>query len=192
MGGSLTVLFLFNHAWCQDLPNYLQDRVPIFSLPQEWLWCETWCDDESKARAKTIDLVHISSLPLLLFPFPLLLQRATTTTTTTLYRVSLSLSLCVCVCVLHIISFPPPPISRERFLTDGGLGGGGQCNNPLTKTPKLENAVRIIEEWRSLDEEIKSLERPTSPDDDTTVQQQQQQQVESSGLPGTALKDIII
>ncbi len=31
--------------------------VPIKSLPQEWLWCETWCSEESKARAKTIDLV---------------------------------------------------------------------------------------------------------------------------------------
>eukprot|EP00164_Ancoracysta_twista_P019845 GFYU01035145.1.p2 GENE.GFYU01035145.1~~GFYU01035145.1.p2 ORF type:complete len:162 (-),score=40.33 GFYU01035145.1:10-495(-) len=27
----------------QDLPNYAQNMVPIFSLPQEWLWCETWC-----------------------------------------------------------------------------------------------------------------------------------------------------
>ena len=25
---------------------------------QEWLWCETWCDDESKPRAKTIDLCN--------------------------------------------------------------------------------------------------------------------------------------
>lgn len=32
-------------------------QVPIKSLPQEWLWCETWCDDASKAKAKTIDLV---------------------------------------------------------------------------------------------------------------------------------------
>lgn len=32
-------------------------QVPIKSLPQEWLWCETWCDDASKKRAKTIDLV---------------------------------------------------------------------------------------------------------------------------------------
>lgn len=32
-------------------------QVAIKSLPQEWLWCETWCDDASKARAKTIDLV---------------------------------------------------------------------------------------------------------------------------------------
>jgi UDP-glucose:glycoprotein glucosyltransferase len=31
----------------QDLPNYRQDVIPIYSLPQEWLWCETWCSDES-------------------------------------------------------------------------------------------------------------------------------------------------
>ncbi|KAI0948225.1 hypothetical protein AcW1_009797 [Taiwanofungus camphoratus] len=27
----------------QDLPNNLQREVPIFSLPEDWLWCETWC-----------------------------------------------------------------------------------------------------------------------------------------------------
>ncbi|TNN22138.1 UDP-glucose:glycoprotein glucosyltransferase 1 [Liparis tanakae] len=32
-------------------------QVPIKSLPQEWLWCETWCDDGTKKSAKTIDLV---------------------------------------------------------------------------------------------------------------------------------------
>ena len=42
----------------QDLPNYAQHAVPIFSLPQEWLWCETWCSDETKAEAKTIDLCN--------------------------------------------------------------------------------------------------------------------------------------
>lgn len=42
----------------QDLPNYAQHQVPIFSLPQEWLWCESWCSDESKAKAKTIDLCN--------------------------------------------------------------------------------------------------------------------------------------
>lgn len=41
----------------QDLPNNMQHIVPIFSLPQEWLWCETWCSDESLKKAKTIDLV---------------------------------------------------------------------------------------------------------------------------------------
>lgn len=71
----------------QDLPNFLQHRLPIFSLPKEWLWCETWCTDNSKTAAKTIDL----------------------------------------------------------------------CNNPLTKAPKLDSAVRIIDEWTSLDTEIKNV-----------------------------------
>ncbi|CAJ1957078.1 unnamed protein product [Cylindrotheca closterium] len=42
----------------QDLPNYAQHSVPIFSLPQEWLWCESWCSDETKPDAKTIDLCN--------------------------------------------------------------------------------------------------------------------------------------
>uniref|UniRef100_A0A673L9F0 UDP-glucose ceramide glucosyltransferase-like 1 n=1 Tax=Sinocyclocheilus rhinocerous TaxID=307959 RepID=A0A673L9F0_9TELE len=42
----------------QDLPNNMIHQVAIKSLPQEWLWCETWCDDSSKATAKTIDLCN--------------------------------------------------------------------------------------------------------------------------------------
>jgi UDP-glucose:glycoprotein glucosyltransferase len=42
----------------QDLPNYAQDTVPIFSLPQEWLWCETWCGEASRPAARTIDLCN--------------------------------------------------------------------------------------------------------------------------------------
>uniref|UniRef100_A0A8C8SQ49 UDP-glucose ceramide glucosyltransferase-like 1 n=1 Tax=Pelusios castaneus TaxID=367368 RepID=A0A8C8SQ49_9SAUR len=42
----------------QDLPNNMIHQVAIKSLPQEWLWCETWCDDESKKKAKTIDLCN--------------------------------------------------------------------------------------------------------------------------------------
>ncbi|GKZ01044.1 hypothetical protein MPSEU_001055800 [Mayamaea pseudoterrestris] len=42
----------------QDLPNYAQNQVPIFSLPQEWLWCESWCSDDTKAASKTIDLCN--------------------------------------------------------------------------------------------------------------------------------------
>jgi len=72
----------------QDLPNYLQHQVRIKSLPQEWLWCETWCSEESKTTAKTIDL----------------------------------------------------------------------CNNPLTKVPKLEAAVKILPEWKGLDQEAKDCE----------------------------------
>jgi UDP-glucose:glycoprotein glucosyltransferase len=42
----------------QDLPNYAQHDVPIFSLPQPWLWCESWCGNETKSAAKTIDLCN--------------------------------------------------------------------------------------------------------------------------------------
>ncbi|KAJ2550633.1 killer toxin resistant protein, partial [Coemansia sp. RSA 1933] len=42
----------------QDLPNNMQHIVPIHSLPQEWLWCETWCSDEGLKKAKTIDLCN--------------------------------------------------------------------------------------------------------------------------------------
>jgi len=49
----------------QDLPNNMQHQIPIFSLPQEWLWCETWCSDDSLKHAKTIDLVYFFFLLLL-------------------------------------------------------------------------------------------------------------------------------
>lgn len=42
----------------QDLPNNMIHQVPIKSLPQEWLWCETWCDQGSKKYAKSIDLCN--------------------------------------------------------------------------------------------------------------------------------------
>jgi UDP-glucose:glycoprotein glucosyltransferase len=42
----------------QDLPNNMQFNLAIKSLPQEWLWCETWCSDESLGVAKTIDLCN--------------------------------------------------------------------------------------------------------------------------------------
>lgn len=42
----------------QDLPNHMQMQLPIHSLPQEWLWCETWCSDESLKVARTIDLCN--------------------------------------------------------------------------------------------------------------------------------------
>uniref|UniRef100_A0A1I7XZC7 Glyco_transf_24 domain-containing protein n=1 Tax=Steinernema glaseri TaxID=37863 RepID=A0A1I7XZC7_9BILA len=80
----------------QDLPNNMIHQVRIKSLPQEWLWCETWCDDGSKSTAKTIDL----------------------------------------------------------------------CNNPLTKEPKLDSAVRIVAEWKDYDEEIKSLLNHEEPEKD--------------------------
>ncbi|XP_067842577.1 UDP-glucose:glycoprotein glucosyltransferase 1 isoform X2 [Heptranchias perlo] len=45
----------------QDLPNNMIHQVAIKSLPQEWLWCETWCNDESKKIAKTIDLETLNT-----------------------------------------------------------------------------------------------------------------------------------
>ncbi|XP_011860081.1 PREDICTED: UDP-glucose:glycoprotein glucosyltransferase isoform X1 [Vollenhovia emeryi] len=42
----------------QDLPNNMIHQVAVKTLPQEWLWCETWCDDASKRYAKTIDLCN--------------------------------------------------------------------------------------------------------------------------------------
>ncbi|KAJ3413453.1 hypothetical protein HDV05_008022 [Chytridiales sp. JEL 0842] len=42
----------------QDLPNNMIHNIPMFSLPQEWLWCETWCSDEELKKAKTIDLCN--------------------------------------------------------------------------------------------------------------------------------------
>lgn len=42
----------------QDLPNHMQHNLPIHSLDQNWLWCETWCSDEALASAKTIDLCN--------------------------------------------------------------------------------------------------------------------------------------
>lgn len=42
----------------QDLPNHMQHHIPIHSLPQEWLWCETWCADEDLEKARTIDLCN--------------------------------------------------------------------------------------------------------------------------------------
>jgi hypothetical protein len=32
--------------------------VPIKSLPQEWLWCETWCSTDELKNAKSIDLCN--------------------------------------------------------------------------------------------------------------------------------------
>ncbi|KAG8190170.1 hypothetical protein JTE90_008702 [Oedothorax gibbosus] len=42
----------------QDLPNNMIHQVSIMSLPQEWLWCETWCSNDTKEKAKTIDLCN--------------------------------------------------------------------------------------------------------------------------------------
>lgn len=40
----------------QDLPNSMQDQIRIHTLDPSWLWCATWCSQESLGEAKTIDL----------------------------------------------------------------------------------------------------------------------------------------
>lgn len=42
----------------QDLPNNMIHQVSIRSLPQEWLWCQTWCSDNGFQKAKVIDLCN--------------------------------------------------------------------------------------------------------------------------------------
>lgn len=42
----------------QDIPNIAQNLLPIYSLPQEWLWCGSWCSDETRDEAKSIDLCN--------------------------------------------------------------------------------------------------------------------------------------
>ena len=44
----------------QDLPNNMIHQVAIKSLPQEWLYCDTWCSPDTLKYAKTIDLVSNS------------------------------------------------------------------------------------------------------------------------------------
>jgi hypothetical protein len=43
----------------QDLPNLLQAHgIRIYSLPQEWLWCQSWCSASTMGSAKVIDLCN--------------------------------------------------------------------------------------------------------------------------------------
>lgn len=42
----------------QDSLNVLQDQLPIYSLPQRVLWCETWCSSATFEQALTIDLCN--------------------------------------------------------------------------------------------------------------------------------------
>ncbi|EGT50155.1 hypothetical protein CAEBREN_13622 [Caenorhabditis brenneri] len=55
-------------------------QVKIKSLPQEWLWCETWCDDGSKKNAKTFATIR-SPKNQSLTPPPELLESGSHTTT---------------------------------------------------------------------------------------------------------------
>ncbi len=36
----------------------LQQRIQIFSLPEEWLYCATWCSDEAFKSSLSVDLCN--------------------------------------------------------------------------------------------------------------------------------------
>ena len=38
----------------RDLPNFMQDRVPIYTLAQNWFWSSKWCTSETMSSAKAI------------------------------------------------------------------------------------------------------------------------------------------
>jgi hypothetical protein len=40
----------------QDLPNAMQDVLPIYTLDRSWLWCETWCSLNSKSILRTLSV----------------------------------------------------------------------------------------------------------------------------------------
>ena len=44
--------------WNCDINAMSLLQVPIKSLPQDWLWCETWCSKETLKTAKSIDLCN--------------------------------------------------------------------------------------------------------------------------------------
>ena len=45
-------------AWNSNSHVMCVLQVPIKSLPQDWLWCETWCSKETLKTAKSIDLCN--------------------------------------------------------------------------------------------------------------------------------------
>ncbi|CAG0894843.1 unnamed protein product [Darwinula stevensoni] len=126
----------------QDLPNNMMHSVAIKSLPQEWLWCETWCDDASKQYAKTIDLVSR----------PHLLDNVT------IVKIGDGDEECQIYQEGDLLindHFTFHYIWWNSGTSDGIISP--QCNNPKTKEAKLTAAMRIIPEWRDYDGEIKAL-----------------------------------
>lgn len=46
-----------------------------------------------------------------------------------------------------------------------------QCNNPLTKEPKLVSAMRIVPEWTSYDQEVRLLQERVAQGQSASPQQ---------------------
>lgn len=64
-----------------------------------------------------------------------------------------------------------------------------QCNNPLTKEPKLDRARRQIKEWEALDNEATEFAKQVNAQLKATRLQQQQQQHENvESVPKPSVK----
>lgn len=116
----------------QDLPNYAQHQVPIFSLPQEWLWCESWCSDESK-----------SSVSLSLF----LPVKESSSNVCAKFSPRHDLSFATAVFVIFFyLHHPFCDLFFVVFLRLVRVQAKtiDLCNNPLHKEPKLEMARRCV------------------------------------------------
>jgi UDP-glucose:glycoprotein glucosyltransferase len=110
----------------QDLPNYAQHQIPIHSLPQEWLWCESWCGNATKPQVRglwgkgegcvCVKVIVVKGFDI----WP----------------------------TQPIPNNPNPQTNKQTQAKTIDL-----CNNPKTKEPKLQAARRIIAEWPALDDE---------------------------------------
>lgn len=55
-------LSLLYHPSLPPFLPLLQHGVPIFSLPREWLWCETWCGSDSRPQVCCIAVLCCAAL----------------------------------------------------------------------------------------------------------------------------------
>jgi hypothetical protein len=137
----------------QDLPNYAQHQVPIFSLPQEWLWCESWCSDDSKEAVRCVCCCHMyiceCIVVLLHFLYTCFVSDCFFYSYFHLPCFGLSTGVYVYVYVY---------VWEQAKTID-------LCNNPLYKEPKLEMARRVVsgplfdQSWVELDDEIRVLQQ---------------------------------
>lgn len=78
---------------------------------------------------------------------------------------------CSSICSLHTLLTDedlPLPFSPSLFLS---LIFHQQCNNPLTKEPKLVSAMRIVPEWTSYDQEVRLLQERVAQGQSASPQQ---------------------
>ncbi len=73
-----------------------------------------------------------------------------------------------------IVLFPRPPVNirAHDFACPFSFFPDLKCNNPMTKEPKLQAAVRIVAEWSDYDQEIKRLQTRVQEGANHTTKQQ--------------------